>query len=144
MCTWLMVRHATVPPLATPSVLSTPLFYNGADLWPCRLSRSYCSSCSFLSCRKHLDSWYFHCCRLRRTYIETILQISKGRKEDALRVLQRLHKGEGEHFVQGEYQEIVDQIEAEKRELKPSWSEIARRSSWRKRMILACVIQYVI
>lgn len=47
--------------------------------------------------------------------------ISKGRKDQAMKVLQRLHQKEsGEAFVQGEYQEISEQIAAEKEQLKPT------------------------
>lgn len=68
--------------------------------------------------------------------------ISKGNKEQAMTVLRRLHgSSNSEDFIQGEYQEIEEQLMAEKEAFKPTWSEIARKPSWRKRVILAAGLQ---
>ena len=68
--------------------------------------------------------------------------VSKGKKDQAVRVLRRLHKNSNsEDFVQGEYQEIVDQITAEKEQLTPSWMQILKKLSWRRRVLLSIGLQ---
>ncbi|KAM0753421.1 general substrate transporter [Meredithblackwellia eburnea MCA 4105] len=69
--------------------------------------------------------------------------LTKGREEDAMRVLTYLHRAQGHDFIQGEFQEIKDQIEAEKKHREPTWKEIATRASWRKRVILSSVLQWL-
>lgn len=73
---------------------------------------------------------------------ETPWLISKGKNEQRMEVLTSLHKGSNnEEFTHGEYQEIPDQIQAEKQMFKPTWIQIAKKPSWRKRVILAVGIQ---
>lgn len=69
-------------------------------------------------------------------------QISKGKNDQAIATLRRLHKGtNSEAFIQGEYQEIVDQITAEKEQLKPTWTQILKKASWRRRVFLSIGLQ---
>ncbi|KAI5480262.1 hypothetical protein MNV49_001221 [Pseudohyphozyma bogoriensis] len=70
--------------------------------------------------------------------------VSKGREDQAMKVLTRLHSNQGMDFVRGEFQEIKDQVEAEKVEYKPGWAEIFKRPSWRKRIILVCLLQWTV
>jgi hypothetical protein len=68
--------------------------------------------------------------------------VSKQRHEAALNVLRRLHRSSGgETFVQTEFNEIVEQLEAEKRAFTPSWRQVFTKASWRKRIILAGALQ---
>lgn len=69
-------------------------------------------------------------------------QIAKGKDAKAKALLQRLHAhSSGEEFVEKEYLEICDQIAAEKEQREPTWAEIARRPSWRKRILLTIGLQ---
>jgi hypothetical protein len=68
--------------------------------------------------------------------------VLNGKDDKALRILRRLHKGaQTETFIQGEFQEIKDQIAAEQSMFEPTWIEIVKKPSWRRRVILACVLQ---
>lgn len=68
--------------------------------------------------------------------------VSKGRKEKAIAVLKRLHSGSNnEAFVQGEFQEITDQLNAEKQNLEPTWWHILSKPSWRRRILLSIGLQ---
>jgi MFS family permease len=63
--------------------------------------------------------------------------VKNGKSEVAMTLLNRLHRGAGEAFVQGEYQEIVDQLTAEQSQTAPTWISIFRKPSWRRRVILS-------
>ncbi|PKS08643.1 hypothetical protein jhhlp_005032 [Lomentospora prolificans] len=68
--------------------------------------------------------------------------VSKGKDEKARAVLQKLHQGSAtDAFIEGEFTEIKDQLQAEKEAFKPTWMEIARKPSWRKRVLLVCGLQ---
>lgn len=43
--------------------------------------------------------------------------------------------------MRGEYQEIKDQIRAEQEMYQPTWTQILKKPSWRKRIILVCLLQ---
>lgn len=68
--------------------------------------------------------------------------VSKGDTEKAFRVLRRLHLSDGgETFVQSEMTEIQSQLEAEKATFTPNWKQVFTKSSWRKRVLLAVLLQ---
>lgn len=67
--------------------------------------------------------------------------IAHGKNGKAKSLLSQLHKGAGQDFVQGEYQEICDQLTAEKELYSPSWLEIIRKPAWRRRILLIAGLQ---
>jgi hypothetical protein len=68
--------------------------------------------------------------------------VLKDRTDQALQVIRKLHQTpDNEAFIQGEYQEIMDQIHAEREMLKPSWGQVIKKKSWRRRIILSAVLQ---
>ncbi|PYH93972.1 general substrate transporter [Aspergillus ellipticus CBS 707.79] len=70
--------------------------------------------------------------------------MEKDRHDEALVVLHKLH-GDGtpekEQYIEAEYQEIRDTIEAEHASTHVSWSTIVTKPSWRRRLILGCAVQ---
>lgn len=67
--------------------------------------------------------------------------VSSGREEQARKLLHQFHSGETDDFIEREYREICDHLAAEKEHVKPTWAEIARRPSWRKRIWLSLGLQ---
>lgn len=67
--------------------------------------------------------------------------ISKGKEDKAWGVLRRIHNAATDAFVEGEYHEIKEQIRAEQEMFQPTWIQIAKKPSWRKRIILVCTLQ---
>ncbi|GAB5592362.1 hypothetical protein Unana1_07262 [Umbelopsis nana] len=66
----------------------------------------------------------------------------KGRNEEAKTVLRKLHyNGHNEDFLDLEYKEICEVIEMDRKMAVKSWKGLFARSSWRKRLALACGIQ---
>ncbi|KAJ5889838.1 hypothetical protein N7504_010648 [Penicillium tannophilum] len=69
--------------------------------------------------------------------------ISKGKEDQAMKVLCRLHPSpDGNTFAHMEFEEIKSHILAEKASFKPSWKEIASKSSWRRRVLLVSALQF--
>ncbi|KAJ5085495.1 general substrate transporter [Penicillium argentinense] len=70
--------------------------------------------------------------------------MEKDRHDEALAALHRLH-GDGtpekEQYIELEYQEIRDTIEAERALTKITFTSIVTKSSWRRRLILGCAVQ---
>lgn len=70
--------------------------------------------------------------------------MEKDRHDEALATLQRLH-GDGtpekEQYIELEFQEIRDTIEAERASTKITWSSILTKPTWRRRLILGCAVQ---
>ncbi|KAJ5903629.1 hypothetical protein N7504_006012 [Penicillium tannophilum] len=70
--------------------------------------------------------------------------MEKDRHDEALATLQRLH-GDGtpekEQYIELEFQEIREAIEAERASTKITWSSILTKPSWRRRLILGCAVQ---
>lgn len=66
------------------------------------------------------------------------------RHEEALASLQNLH-GDGTletaQYIDLEFQEIRDTIQAERLQTKATWTSILRKPSWRRRLILGCGVQ---
>lgn len=76
--------------------------------------------------------------------LSLVPQIQRGREEQAIKVLNRLHRSQGgTDFVQAEFVEIKAQLEAEKQHKEPSWKEIWTRKSYRKRVFLSCLLQWL-
>ncbi|ORY75313.1 putative high-affinity hexose transporter [Leucosporidium creatinivorum] len=69
--------------------------------------------------------------------------VQRGREEQAIKVLNRLHRSQGADFVQAEFLEIKAQLDAEKHHEEPSWKEIWTRKSYRKRIFLSCLLQWL-
>ncbi|KAH8897313.1 general substrate transporter [Thozetella sp. PMI_491] len=68
--------------------------------------------------------------------------VSKGKEDEARRILFRLHGASANNtFIEGEFLEIKDQLQAEREAFQPTWMEIARKPSWRRRVILVCGLQ---
>lgn len=44
-------------------------------------------------------------------------------------------------FVEKEFNEITEKLEAEKHEIKPTWRELITRKSYRKRIVLCALLQ---
>lgn len=60
-----------------------------------------------------------------------------------MKVLCRLHPSpDGNTFAHMEFEEIKSHILAEKASFKPSWKEIASKSSWRRRVLLVSALQF--
>lgn len=70
-------------------------------------------------------------------------QVQRGREEQAIKVLNRLHRSQGSDYVQAEYLEIKAQLDAEKHHEEPSWKEIWTRKSYRRRVFLSCLLQWL-
>ncbi|KAJ5933983.1 hypothetical protein N7454_006312 [Penicillium verhagenii] len=70
--------------------------------------------------------------------------MEKDRHDEALATLQRLH-GDGtqekEQYIELEFQEIREAIEAERASTKITWTSILTKPSWRRRLILGCAVQ---
>lgn len=70
--------------------------------------------------------------------------MEKDRHEEALASLQNLH-GDGTQetaqYIELEFQEIRDTIQAERMQTKVSWTTILRKPSWRRRLMLGCGVQ---
>ncbi|KAJ5554611.1 hypothetical protein N7513_004570 [Penicillium frequentans] len=70
--------------------------------------------------------------------------MEKDRHDEALATLQRLH-GDGtpekEQYIELEFQEIREAIDAERSSTKITWSSILTKPSWRRRLILGCAVQ---
>ncbi|KAJ5240842.1 general substrate transporter [Penicillium citrinum] len=70
--------------------------------------------------------------------------MEKDRHDEALATLQRLH-GDGtpekEQYIELEFQEIRDAIDAERATTKITWTSIITKPSWRRRLILGCGVQ---
>ncbi|OQU97101.1 hypothetical protein CLAIMM_03092 [Cladophialophora immunda] len=70
--------------------------------------------------------------------------LMKGRLEEARTVVFQLHAVKGDHgqdFARGEFFQMMKQAEKD-RELIPSWLEMFRKKSYRKRLMLAAVISF--
>jgi len=69
--------------------------------------------------------------------------LEQERDEEALAVLKRLHGniGNDETFFQAEFAQMRDQLRFEKSVEVKSWNEIFTRRSYRKRLILAVLVQ---
>lgn len=70
--------------------------------------------------------------------------MEKDRHDEALATLQRLH-GDGtpekQEYIEMEFQEIRDVIDAERASTKITWTTIITKASWRRRLILGCGVQ---
>lgn len=70
--------------------------------------------------------------------------MEKDRHDEALATLHRLH-GDGttekEQYIELEFQEIRDAIDAERASTKITWASIITKPSWRRRLILGCGVQ---
>ncbi|CAG7983217.1 unnamed protein product [Penicillium salamii] len=70
--------------------------------------------------------------------------MEKDRHEEALTVLKNLH-GDGtpekEQYIELEFQEIREAIQAERAQTKISYTSILRKPSWRRRLLLGCAVQ---
>ncbi|KAJ5282004.1 hypothetical protein N7478_007376 [Penicillium angulare] len=70
--------------------------------------------------------------------------MEKDRHDEALASLQRLH-GDGTpekgQYIELEFQEIRQTIEAERMSNKITWSSIITKPSWRRRLALGCAVQ---
>lgn len=70
--------------------------------------------------------------------------MEKDRHDEALATLQKLH-GDGtpekDQYVELEFQEIRDAIEAERASTQITWKSIITKPSWRRRLILGCGVQ---
>ncbi|KAJ5777262.1 hypothetical protein N7520_000508 [Penicillium odoratum] len=70
--------------------------------------------------------------------------MEKDRHDEALATLQRLH-GDGtpekEQYIELEFQEIREAINAERASTKITWTSILTKASWRRRLILGCAVQ---
>jgi hypothetical protein len=64
--------------------------------------------------------------------------VSKGKDEQALKVLGHLHE---ESLVQFEFDEIKRHLAAEKEMFKPTWMQIITKPSWRRRLLIVMGIQ---
>ncbi|KAJ3535859.1 hypothetical protein NM208_g6960 [Fusarium decemcellulare] len=68
--------------------------------------------------------------------------MEKDRAEETRETLRRLHyDGTNDDFILAEFQEIQNSIQADGRSQTRSWSEIIKRPSWRRRLLLGCGIQ---
>jgi hypothetical protein len=70
--------------------------------------------------------------------------MEQDRHEEAMVVLKKLHDnaaGTNKEFVELEFREIRDVIEADRSMNKISWFSIFRKPSWRRRLILGCGVQ---
>lgn len=68
--------------------------------------------------------------------------MSKGKDDKARATLERLHGGSAsEEFIETEFVEIKEQLQAERESFKPTWAEIAKKPSWRRRVLLVCGLQ---
>jgi hypothetical protein len=70
--------------------------------------------------------------------------MEQDRHDEALAVLHKLHDdsaGSNKEFVELEYIEIRDVIEADRSMNKITWSSIFRKASWRRRLLLGCGVQ---
>jgi hypothetical protein len=70
--------------------------------------------------------------------------MEQDRHEEALVVLNKLHNnatGTNKDFIELEFREIRDVIEADRSVNKISWSSIFRKASWRHRLFLGCGVQ---
>ncbi|KAJ5407920.1 hypothetical protein N7509_001803 [Penicillium cosmopolitanum] len=70
--------------------------------------------------------------------------MEKDRHDEALATLHRLH-GDGtpekQEYIEMEFQEIRDVIDAERASTKITWTTIITKPSWRRRLILGCGVQ---
>ncbi|KAJ5477170.1 general substrate transporter [Penicillium diatomitis] len=70
--------------------------------------------------------------------------MEKDRHDEALATLHRLH-GDGtpekEQYIELEFQEIRETIEAERASTKITWSSILTKPTWRRRLVLGCAVQ---
>ena len=70
--------------------------------------------------------------------------MEQDRHEEALAVLSKLHDnaaGTNREFVELEFREIRDVIEADRSVNQITWSSIFRKASWRRRLFLGCGVQ---
>lgn len=70
--------------------------------------------------------------------------ISRERAEEALKIVQRLHRDESDPddvFAFREYQQIKQQYEIDKHN-EVSWKEMFVRASYRKRMIIGAIVMF--
>ena len=69
--------------------------------------------------------------------------LSQDRDDEALVVLKRLHGniGNDESFFRAEHTQMRNQLHYERSVEVKSWSEIFTRKSYRKRLILAVLVQ---
>lgn len=70
--------------------------------------------------------------------------ISRQRADEALRVVQRLHRDETDPddvFAFREYQQIKQQYEIDKSN-EVTWKEMFSRPSYRKRMIIGAIVMF--
>ncbi|KAL6252541.1 hypothetical protein RBB50_000260 [Rhinocladiella similis] len=70
--------------------------------------------------------------------------LMKGRLEEARAVVIKLHAVKGDHgqeFARGEFFQMLKQSEMD-RELIPSWFEMFRKKSYRKRLVIAAFVSF--
>lgn len=67
--------------------------------------------------------------------------IEKGQNEKAYKTLQRFRKKNDEEYLKKEFKQMLDQINWEKENEEKSIVGILKKTSYRKRLILACGIQ---
>ncbi|KAL4893683.1 general substrate transporter [Aspergillus ambiguus] len=69
--------------------------------------------------------------------------LEKERDDEALAVIKRLngHKGQDSAFVQAEFYQMREQLRFEKHQHVAGWVELFTRPSYRKRLILAVLVQ---
>ena len=68
-----------------------------------------------------------------------------GRTEEAREIIMKLHGGPQEHqqeFARGEFLQIQRQTDIDK-ELRPSWLDMFKRPSYRKRTVIACTFAFL-
>jgi MFS family permease len=138
----LMIR--TGQGLAMASISSMPMERNGVFHW---LSRPYphCSYLSvFFSYQSHLVGVSIPYPLKRPRWLSPKIVIAKGRSEEALKIVQRLHRDETDPhnvFAYREYQQIRQQYEIDKRN-EVSWKEMFVRPSYRKRLIIGFTVMF--
>jgi hypothetical protein len=67
--------------------------------------------------------------------------IEKERYEEARKVLGNLRNGLDVDKIDLEYKEIRDTIVADRDIAKVSWKSIITKPSWRRRLVLGCLVQ---
>ena len=65
--------------------------------------------------------------------------IEQGQEDHAFELVKKLHfTGQNSVFIQREFQEMRDQILAEKEQTVRSYKDVFTKPSWRRRVLLAC------
>lgn len=70
--------------------------------------------------------------------------MSRERSEEALRIIQRLHRDESDPdntFAYREYQQIRQQYEIDKKN-EVSWKDMFVKASYRKRVIIGVIVMF--